>query len=148
MRKIGGFIIIVIIICLFALYGILGCAAMILYANLDFYCIDYFIPTVANFFLCIDTYSTSLLCVAFVNFSEVLSSVCYSACFHTVSLYAFVFRTLPSCLLLLTDRRSPGVLLAHSLAGSALSTPYHRRFTNLFITMFFILLSILCFVLF
>ena len=47
--KIGGFIIIVIIICLFALYGILGCAAMILYANLDFYCIDCFKPTVANF---------------------------------------------------------------------------------------------------
>ena len=106
------------------------------------------LQTFLKFFLCIYTYSTSLLCVAFVNFSEVLSSVCYSTCFHTVSLYPFVFRTLPSCLLLLTNRRSPDVLLAHCLAGSALSTPYHRRFTNLFITIFFILLSILCFVLF
>ena len=56
LRKIGGFIIIVIIICLFALYGILGCAAMILYANLDFYCIDCFILTVANFFKVFSVY--------------------------------------------------------------------------------------------
>ena len=40
-----------------------------------------------------------------IDFSEVLSCVCYSACFHTISLYAFVFRTLPSLLLVLTGRR-------------------------------------------
>ena len=33
-------------------------------------------------------YSTSLLYAAFISFSEVLSCVCYSACFHTISLYA------------------------------------------------------------
>ena len=51
------------------------------------------------------TCSTSLLYAAFIDFSEVLSCVCYSACFHTISLYAFVFRTLPSLLLVLTGRR-------------------------------------------
>ena len=40
-----------------------------------------------------------------INFSVVLCCVCYSACFHTISLYAFVFRNLPFLLLLLTDRR-------------------------------------------
>ena len=39
LRKIGGFVIIVVIIYILVLYGILDCAAMILYVNLDFYCI-------------------------------------------------------------------------------------------------------------
>ena len=39
-------------------------------------------------FLCTYTYSTSLMYAAFINFSEVFSCVCYSACFHTISLYA------------------------------------------------------------
>ena len=92
-------------------------------------------------FLCIYTYSTSLLYTAFINFSEVLSCVCYSACFHTISLYAFVFRKVPSLLLLLTDRRPPGLLSAHSLVGGMLPSPYHRRFNNVFVTIFFIYYS-------
>ena len=67
-----------------------------------------FMPTIASLywcFLCMYTCSTSLLYAAFIDFSEVLSCVCYSACFHTISLYAFVFRTLPSLLLVLTGRR-------------------------------------------
>ena len=55
-RKIGGFVIIVIIIYLLALYGILRCTAVILYANLAFSCIDRFIPTVASLFWCIFLY--------------------------------------------------------------------------------------------
>ena len=55
-----------------------------------------FIPTIASLFWCIFVYiyiyiyiySTSLLYAAFISFSEVLSCVCYSACFHTISLYA------------------------------------------------------------
>ena len=94
--SIEGFVIFIIIY-LLALYGILRCAAMILYANLEFllYC---FIPTIASLFWCIFVYiyiyiyiyiySTSLLYAAFISFSEVLSCVCYSACFHTISLYA------------------------------------------------------------
>ena len=39
-------------------------------------------------FLCIYIYSTSLLSAAFVNFSEVPCCVCYSARFHTITLYA------------------------------------------------------------
>ena len=37
-------------------YGILCCAAMILYANLAFSCIDRFIPTVTNLFWCVFVY--------------------------------------------------------------------------------------------
>ena len=49
-------VIIVIIIYLLTLYGILRCAAMILYANLAFFCIDRFVPTVASLFWCVFVY--------------------------------------------------------------------------------------------
>ena len=54
--KLGGFIIIIIIISLLVLYGTLRCAAMILYAHLDFYCIDRFIRTTASLFWCAFVY--------------------------------------------------------------------------------------------
>ena len=73
--------------------------------------------------LCIYTCCTSFMCAAFVNFSEVLYCVFYSACFHTISLCAFVFRNLPSLLLFLTDRRPPGLLPAHSLVEGTFPTP-------------------------
>ena len=52
--SIEGFVVFIIIY-LLALYGILRCAAMILYANLEFllYC---FIPTIASLFWCIFVY--------------------------------------------------------------------------------------------
>ena len=63
LRKIGGFIIIVITIFSLALYGILRCAAMILSANFGFAYIDRLIPIIASLFwcifVCIYTYSTS-----------------------------------------------------------------------------------------
>ena len=43
---------------------------------------------------------------------------------NTISLYAFIFRTLPSLLLLLTDRRPFGLLPTHILVGRA-SSPRH-----------------------
>ena len=43
--------------------------------------------------MCIYTYSTSLLYAAFIKFSEVLSCVCYSACFNTITLYALFSET-------------------------------------------------------
>ena len=50
LQSIGGFVIFIMIY-LLALYGILiyG-AAMILYASLDFCCIDRFTPTIASLF--------------------------------------------------------------------------------------------------
>ena len=93
-------------------------------------------------------YSTSLLYATFINFSEVLSCVCYSACFHTISLYVFVFETLHSSLLLLTDKRPYGLLTTHSLAAGTLPTLYHRSFNNLFIAIFLICYSFCIFVLF
>ena len=63
LRKIGGFIIIVVIIYSLALYRILRCAAMILSANFGFAYIDRLIPIIASLFwcifVCIYTYSTS-----------------------------------------------------------------------------------------
>ena len=63
LRKIGGFIIIVVIIYSLALYEILRCAAMILSANFGFAYIDRLIPIIASLFwcifVCIYTYSTS-----------------------------------------------------------------------------------------
>ena len=100
-------------------------------------------PVCFDVILCIYTYSTSLLCAAFIIFSGVLSYVCYSACFNTITLYALF-----SLLFLLTDGRSSGLLLTHSLAGGTLPTPYHRSFNNLFITIFFIYYSFCTFVLF
>ena len=93
-------------------------------------------------------YYTSLLYATFINFSEVLSCVCYSACFHTISLYVFVFETLHSSLLLLTDKRPYGLLTTHSLAAGTLPTLYHRSFNNLFIAIFLICYSFCIFVLF
>ena len=45
-----GDLLFIIIIILLGLYGTLHCAAMILYANLDFFCIDHFLPTLASLF--------------------------------------------------------------------------------------------------
>ena len=60
LSSIGGFIIVVIIY-LLALHGILRCAAMILYANLNFYSIiSYLLQP-----LCFDVSSLSLLYAAF-----------------------------------------------------------------------------------
>ena len=136
--SIGGFAIF-IIINLLVLYGILRCAAMILYANLDFFCIDHFIPTVASLSWCVFVYMYIFylfLYAAFINYSEVHFCVCYSACFHTINFYAFVFRTLPSLLLLLIDRRPPWSSAYPLSGGGTLPMPYHRSFNNLFITFF------------
>ena len=82
-------------------------------------------------------YILSLCCMPhLINFSEVLSCVCSSACFHTITLDAFAFRALSSLLLLLTNRWPAGFLPAHSLVGDTLPKPYHRSFNNLFITIF------------
>ena len=148
--SIGGFVIFIIIY-LLVLYGILRCAAMILYANLDFFCIDHFIPTVASLFWCVFVYMYTFylfLYAAFINYSEVHFCVCYSACFHTISFYAFVFRTLPSLLLLLVNRRPPWSAAYPLSGGGTLPMPYHRSFNNLFITIFFIYYSFCIFVLF
>ena len=82
-------------------------------------------------------YILSLCCMPhLINFSEVPSCVCSSACFHTITLDAFAFRALSSLLLLLTNRWPAGFLPAHSLVRDTLPKPYHRSFNNLFITIF------------
>ena len=44
---------------------------------------------------------------------------------NTISLYAYIFRTLPSLLLLLTDRRPFGLLPTHILAVGRARSPRH-----------------------
>ena len=87
-------------------------------------------PVCLDVFLYICIYSTSF-CMP-----HLLICVCYSACFHTINFYAFVFRTLPSLLLLLIDRRPPWSSAYPLSGGGTLPMPYHRSFNNLFITFF------------
>ena len=137
------------------LYGILHRDAMILYAKFGFF-----------LYWSFHTYSSQFVLMCFCVYIHVLPLCCMphlliflrcSLAFvilpvSTLLLFMPYFQKLAfsSLLLLLTDRRPPGLLSAHSLVGvwGNLPTPYHRIFNNLFITIFFYLLFILCFVLF
>ena len=134
-------VIIVIIIYLLTLYGILRCAAMILYANLAFSCIDRFIPTVASLFWCVFCGYIYILPLCYIPHLLIflrcsLAFVILPVSILLVFMPLFSETCLPFCYSSQTEYP-----LFFCLPTVMLPTPYHRRFNNVFVTIFFIYYS-------
>ena len=124
---------------------------MILYANLDFYCIGRFIPTIASFFWCVFVYIyifyLFVVCSIYQFFWGALLRLLFCLFPYYYSLCPrfqnHVFSFIPH-----HWQKTPGLLPAHSLEGGTLPTPFHRSLSNIFITIFlFIIYFVFCFIL-
>ena len=124
---------------------------MILYANLDFYCIGRFIPTIASFFWCVFVYIyifyLFVVCSIYQFFWGALLRLLFCLFPYYYSLCP-CFQNLVFSFIPHHWQKTPGLLPTHSLEGSTLPTPFHRSFSNIFITVFlFIIYFVFCFIL-
>ena len=124
---------------------------MILYANLDFYCIGRFIPTIASFFWCVFVYIyifyLFVVCSIYQFFWGALLRLIFCLFPYYYSLCP-CFQNLVFSFIPHHWQKTPGILPTHSLEGGTLPTPFHRSFSNIFITIFlFIIYFVFCFIL-